>query len=87
MFIKDFYKKNLQKSCRLTAANFAQMHTQDEWMEMNKKSIFISEISKICPKAQNKIIKIIEKGGKHKFNELYRFSVKYAKGTDTFPPC
>ena len=87
MSIKDFYKKNLQKSCRLTAANFAQMHTQEEWIEMEKKSIFISEISKICPKAQNKIIKIIEKSGNSKFDALYRFSVKYAKDTGMFPPC
>ena len=85
--IKDFYKKNLQKSCGLTAANFAQMHTQNEWITMDEKNIFIAEISKVCPKAQPKIIKIIEKGGKTKFNEFYRFSVKYAKDTGLFPPC
>ena len=87
MQIKDFYKKNLQKSCGLTAANFAQMHTQKEWIEMDQKKIFISEISTVCPKAQNKIISIIEMGGKKKFEDFYRFSVKYAKDTGVFPPC
>lgn len=87
MKIKDFYKKNLQKSCGLTAANFAQMHTQKEWLTMGNKNVFIAEISKVCPKAQPKIIGIIEKGGKKKFNEFYRFSVKYAKDTGLYPPC
>ena len=85
--IKEFYKKYLQKKCGFTAANFTQMHTQKEWISMQENSMFIEEVSKICPKSQTIIIRILDKNGRQQFEDLYRFSVKYAKDTNIFPPC
>ena len=84
--INDFYKKNLQKTCGRTAPNFAQMYTRSEWLAMNKEHSFLIELSKVCPRAQKKIITIIEKGGKKKFEDFYRYSLKYAKDSGLFPP-
>lgn len=85
---KTFYKKYLQKSCRYTAANFAQMHTQKEWKVMKDKKIFIEEVLHICPKATDMIAKILIKDdGKEQFDYLVRFSIQYAQGTGKFPPC
>ena len=85
---KIFYKKYLQKSCKLTAANFAQMHTQKEWKVMKNKKIFIEEVLHICPKGTDTIAKILIKdNGKEQFDYLIRFSIQYAKGTGKFPPC
>ncbi|NOR56441.1 MAG: hypothetical protein GQ531_09555 [Sulfurovum sp.] len=78
----------MQKSCHLTAANFAQMHTQKEWETMGKKKIFVEEVLKISPKASTKIVKILTKEyGKEHFNHLRRFSVQYANDTGKYPPC
>ena len=86
--VKKFYKKYLQKSCKYTAANFAQMHTQVEWKTMQDKKIFIEEVLHICPKATDTIAKILIKDtGKNKFNSLLHFSIQYAKDTGNFPPC
>jgi len=86
--VKKFYKKFLQKSCGLTAANFAQMHTQNEWGTMQKKKIFVEEVINICPKATDTIARILSKEhGKDNFNHLLRFSIQYAKNTGKFPPC
>jgi len=85
---KKFYKKYLQKSCGLTAANFSQMHTQVEWKEMEKKNVFIQNILQTCPKSSDTVAKIlIHKNGKKAFNDLLQFSIRYAKGTGNFPPC
>jgi type III secretory pathway component EscR len=85
---KNFYKKYLQKACHNTAANFAQMHTQEEWKSMKKNKVFILEVVKLCPKANNMITQILIKdNGKKAFDDLARFSIQYAKGTGKFPPC
>lgn len=84
--INKFYKKNLQKTCGRTAPNFAQMYTRNEWLAMKQEHTFIIEISKICPRSQNKIISIIEKDGRRRFQDLYSYSLKYAKDSGLYPP-
>lgn len=82
-----FYKKYLQKSCRLTAANFAQMHTQEEWMTMAKKQSFIEEVITVCPSATDTIAKLLIKdSGKEKFEYFRRFTIQFANDTGKFPP-
>jgi len=82
-----FYKKYLQKSCRLTAANFAQMHTQKEWKIMAQKKSFIEEVITVCPSATNTIAKLLIKdSGKLNFDYLRRFTIQYANDTGKFPP-
>ena len=86
--VKNFYKKYLQKSCGYTAANFAQMHTQKEWKNLQKNKKFIDEVLKTCPSATTMVAKILIKDkGKEAFNYLVRFSIQYAKGSGKFPPC
>ena len=84
--INEFYKKNLQKTCGRTAPNFAQLYTHSEWLTMNQKHDFILELIKICPRSQEKIISILKKDGKKKFEDFYRYSLKYSKDSGLFPP-
>lgn len=82
-----FYKKYLQKSCHLTAANFAQMHTQEEWRDMTQKKSFIEEVITVCPSATDTVAKLlIKEGGKQKFEYFRRFTIQYANDTGKFPP-
>lgn len=55
---------------------------------MKKNKVFIQEVVKLCPKANNMITQILIKdNGKKAFDDLARFSIQYAKGTGKFPPC
>ena len=84
--VNDFYKKNLQKTCGRTSANFAQTHTRKQWLTMKQGHAFLIELGNICPRSQEKIITIIEKGDKRKFEDFYRYALKYSKDSGLFPP-
>jgi len=70
---KRIYKKRMYKKCGFSGVKFARHHTQAEWETLYEKRKFQAEALKICPKIDTAKIK------PKNWNDLYDFSVKYAK--------
>ena len=74
---QKIFKKKLRRLCKRTAANFAQMHTVEEWKRLKKSNSFGREIHKICPKSIHHV--------KEQWIEpLFVFATIYAKDTKKY---
>ena len=56
---QKLYQKKLKEPCKMTGADFAAKHSQDEWE--SKKDSLADEIKAICPNVKDKALKFIEK--------------------------
>ncbi len=74
---EKLFRKYLRKNCRTTAINFAQKHTQKEWLKLKERNLFYVEIHKQCHK-----LKLTLSEGKE--NMLYSFFMMYAKDSGNY---
>jgi len=72
------FKKNFQKTCGFSGVSFARHHLQEEWDKIYTNGTFPEEAKNICPELN------LEKIKKSAWEDVYAFSVKYAK--DGVPP-
>ena len=74
---EKLFRKYLRKNCRTTAMNFAQKHTQKEWLKLKERNLFYVEIHKQCHK-----LKLTLSEGQE--NMLYSFFMMYAKDSGNY---
>ena len=72
------YLTKFQHECGLSALEFTQQHTQEEWSEIYNENNFQEEVFLICPNLDREI--------KTKYvSYLYDFVYMYAKGSGNLP--
>lgn len=78
---QKLYSKFLKKSCDMTGAKFAAVHSQDEWKQIKEAGNFEAEIIKICPNVKEGEIK--ESIQEH----IFDFSFEFANDSGNVPAC
>uniref|UniRef100_UPI0040488A43 cytochrome C n=1 Tax=Aliarcobacter sp. TaxID=2321116 RepID=UPI0040488A43 len=78
---QKLYSKFLKKSCDMTGAKFAAIHSQDEWKQIKEAGAFEAEIIKICPNVKEGEIK--ESIQEH----IFDFSFEFANDSGNVPAC
>ena len=77
-----YFTKKLKKVCDLTGAEFAELHTQEQWKEIHsKENGIITEIKKVCPKVRDSALK--DKYIEHYFDFFYH----YGNDSGNIPSC
>ena len=76
---QKLFSKKLKKACKMTGADFAGKHSQDEWEEINEAKKMGEEIAKICGEGVSIKEKLIP--------FIYDFSYEYANDSGNVPSC
>ena len=76
---QKLYSKKLKEPCKMTGADFASKHSQDEWEEINEAKKMGAEITKICGEGVSVKEKLIP--------HIYDFAYEFANDSGNVPSC
>ena len=76
---QKLYQKKLKEPCKMTGADFAAKHSQDQWEEINEAKKMGEEIAKICGEGVSIKEKFIP--------FIYDFAKEFANDSGNVPSC
>ncbi|NEW61124.1 cytochrome C [Sulfurovum sp. bin170] len=76
---QKLYSKKLKEACKMTGADFAKKHTQEEWEKINEDGKMGEAIAEICGEG----VSIKEKLVPH----IFDFANEFASDSGNVPSC